>query len=127
MEKCRHYIALFPRIVPLVTNESLCNTLQELGTSNNKGEAFIKSMEKKIGKDKFERGRKEAMKKNLNSLKECYDSSVQDFSNGKGGTMKSSLAKVTDVKSFIERIIKGRKIAIPKVVLGLDGGQSKVG
>ena len=87
---------------------------------------IVKNFETKLGKHHFETGSLGAASKFCNELSEYHACEVVKFQDKEGNVLERGMSYIKDVKAYVKKIVEGRGIKNPQLVLGADSGQKKM-
>ena len=124
---CDHHKALQPRVCGIITNESM----RKVAHQHNVSEATACSMMKSLGKENptllFEKNLCKHLRESRDSLLGWYDANqLNVVTNRKGDKLTTASVLLKNLNHFITSLVREKGIRSPKVVIGGDGGNSKL-
>ena len=124
---CIHYKALQPRICGVITNKSMIEVAHEHNISEATACSMMKSLEKKNPTVLFEKNLRKRLRECRDALLGWYDADqMHVVTNRKGDTLTTATVLLKNLNHFITTLIKEKGIRSPRIVIGGDGGNSKL-
>ena len=125
LQSCDKHRAKHPRVVPILTKESLVNILKKSDVSDRKYLAILKDIQDETGAILMEGNLKKEIQDSMRSFEEFYEVMEVELDDKNGNKMTSSLAWVKKLPELIQTIIRENNIKNPRVAIGGDSGKGK--
>ena len=124
---CIHYKALQPRVCGVITNKSMMKVANQHNISEATACSIMKSLHKENPTLLFEKNLRKRLRESRDSLLGWYDAhQLNVVTNRKGDSLTTATVLLKNLNHFITTLIKEKGIRRPKVVIGGDGGNSKL-
>ena len=127
ISRCIHHKALQPRVCSVITNESMIKVAHEHNISEETACSIMKSLGKKNPTLLFEKNLRRRLRESRDSLLGWYDArQLNVVTNKKGDKLTTATVLLKNLNHFVTTLVREKGIRSPRVVIGGDGGNSKL-